>query len=153
MSAHSTKARLLERGLLSPNQLGVALSEQKRAYRPLGQILVGLGFVRVETIAELVAEDLGVPFLRASQIEPDPLVLASVDRDFVQATGAFPIRLEGEQLLVAMVDPDSPERLSGEWWQAVPFARDYWRCESDELGQDLLLYRDSGGWRLQGWYD
>ncbi len=117
MSAHSTKARLgdrlLERGLLSPNQLGVALSEQKRAYRPLGQILVGLGFVRVETIAELVAEDLGVPFLRASQIEPDPLVLASVDRDFVQATGAFPIRLEGEQLLVAMVDPDSPERLSG----------------------------------------
>ena len=46
MSAHSTKARLgdrlLERGLLSPNQLGVALSEQKRAYRPLGQILVGL---------------------------------------------------------------------------------------------------------------
>ena len=46
-----------------------------------------------------------------------------------------------------------PERLSGEWWHATPFAREYWRCESDELGQDLLLYRDNGGWRLQGWYD
>jgi type IV pilus assembly protein PilB len=117
MSGPTTKARLgdrlLERGLITSNQLGVALSEQKRAYRPLGQILVGLGFVRVETIAELVAEDLGVPFLRASQVEPDPLVLASIDRDFVQATGAFPIRLEGDQLLVAMLDPDSPERLSG----------------------------------------
>jgi hypothetical protein len=46
-----------------------------------------------------------------------------------------------------------PERLSGEWWHAEPFSREYWRCESDELGQDLLLYRNGGGWRLQGWYD
>lgn len=48
---------------------------------------------------------------------------------------------------------DGPERLSGEWWQASPFARDYWRCECDELGQSLVLYREAGGWRLQGWYD
>jgi protein ImuB len=48
---------------------------------------------------------------------------------------------------------DGPERLSGEWWQAVPFARDYWRCECDELGQNLVLYREASGWRLQGWYD
>ena len=46
-----------------------------------------------------------------------------------------------------------PERLSGEWWTASPFARDYWRCESDELEQEFLLYRDAQGWRLQGWYD
>lgn len=46
-----------------------------------------------------------------------------------------------------------PERLSGEWWSASPFARDYWRCESDELEQEFLLYRDREGWKLQGWYD
>jgi protein ImuB len=46
-----------------------------------------------------------------------------------------------------------PERLSGAWWTESPFARDYWRCESDELEQEFLLYRDQGGWRLQGWYD
>ncbi len=46
-----------------------------------------------------------------------------------------------------------PERLSGEWWTAAPFARDYWRCESDELEQEFLLYRDAAGWKLQGWYD
>ena len=54
---------------------------------------------------------------------------------------------------VALTRAHGPERLSGDWWHAEPFAREYWRCESDELGQDLLLYRDSGGWRLQGWYD
>ena len=54
---------------------------------------------------------------------------------------------------VTLARAHGPERLSGEWWHAEPFAREYWRCESDELGQDLLLYRDGGGWRLQGWYD
>jgi type IV pilus assembly protein PilB len=105
--------RLLERGLISESQIAVAVSEQRRAHRPLGQILISLGFLRPEVVAEMVAEDLGLPFLRAPQIDPDPLVLASADRAFVQATGAFPIRIEGEQLLVAMVDPDAPERLSG----------------------------------------
>ncbi len=46
-----------------------------------------------------------------------------------------------------------PERLSGAWWTDSPFARDYWRCESDELEQEFLLYRDANGWKLQGWYD
>jgi protein ImuB len=45
-----------------------------------------------------------------------------------------------------------PERLSGDWWK-TPYARDYWRCESDELACDFLLYRDATGWRLQGWCD
>jgi len=45
-----------------------------------------------------------------------------------------------------------PERISGDWWKD-PYARDYWRCESDELACDFLLYRDAAGWRLQGWYD
>lgn len=105
--------RLLERGLVTENQLAVAVSEQKRAYRPLGQILVSLGFLRPDTVAEMLAEDLGLPFLRAKDVEPDPLVLASVDREFIRATNAFPIRLEADQLLVVMIDPDNPERLSG----------------------------------------
>ncbi|HEX7545160.1 MAG TPA: hypothetical protein VF368_00430 [Gemmatimonadaceae bacterium] len=45
-----------------------------------------------------------------------------------------------------------PERLSGDWWKDS-YAREYWRCESDELSRDFLLYRDLSGWRLQGWYD
>ncbi len=45
-----------------------------------------------------------------------------------------------------------PERVSGDWWKD-PFARDYWRCESDELARDFLLYRDEKGWSLQGWLD
>jgi protein ImuB len=47
---------------------------------------------------------------------------------------------------------DGPERLSGDWWREDSYARDYWRCGADGEG-DLLLYRETSQWYLQGWYD
>jgi protein ImuB len=65
-----------------------------------------------------------------------------------------PLRMFWRGRAIQLTRAEGPERISGEWWHAEPFARDYWRCEGDELGQDLLLYRDaSRGWVLQGWYD
>ncbi len=46
-----------------------------------------------------------------------------------------------------------PERLSGEWWQADPFTREYWRCVSATAGASLVIYREARGWRVQGWED
>ena len=55
---------------------------------------------------------------------------------------------------------DGPERLSGDWWKADAFARDYWRCTADGAGE-LLVYAESAAnvvaapvrWYVQGWYD
>lgn len=104
--------RLLELGVIDDRQLEVALNEQRRAHRPLGEILASLGFARESDIAGLLAADLNLPFLSAGEIEPDPMVLALVDRAFTRATQAFPISLEGGVLRVAMVDPDNPNRLA-----------------------------------------
>lgn len=83
----------------------------------------------------------------ARLLDPPESVAVTTDRR------GTPLQLywRGRRLLLQRAD--GPERLSGAWWQTEPFVREYWRCESDELGQDLLLYRDPAGWRLQGWYD
>lgn len=55
---------------------------------------------------------------------------------------------------------DGPERLSGDWWKADAFARDYWRCAAEGAGE-LLVYAESAAnvvtapmrWYVQGWYD
>jgi hypothetical protein len=52
---------------------------------------------------------------------------------------------------IVITDRSGPERLSGEWW-ADHYARDYWRCATDDAGE-LLLYREASGWYVQGWYD
>ena len=57
---------LVAKGLLDERQVEVALNEQGRAHRPLGEILVSLGFVRTEHIAELLADELGIPFVAST---------------------------------------------------------------------------------------
>ena len=77
---------------------------------------------------------------------PEPVSVIAAPRGDPRA-----IHWRGRRIAIARAR--GPERLSGAWWTEAPFARDYWRCESDELEQEFLLYRDAEGWRLQGWYD
>ncbi|MCC6173031.1 MAG: hypothetical protein IT481_13515, partial [Gammaproteobacteria bacterium] len=44
--------RLVDAGLISADQLKIALIEQERSRKPLGETLVALGFVTEETFRE-----------------------------------------------------------------------------------------------------
>lgn len=59
---------LVERGLLSALQLELALKEQQRTGRRLGEVLVGLGFVSEQALATMLLEQVG---LAATSLEPD----------------------------------------------------------------------------------
>jgi protein ImuB len=95
-----------------------------------------------------VGRDTAAALIPAARLleSPEPIAI-TIDKR------GTPLVMHWRGRRVSLTRAHGPERLSGEWWHAEPFARDYWRCESDELGQDLLLYRDAEGWRLQGWYD
>ena len=83
---------------------------------------------------------------------PAARLLDSAESVDVEAPRGVPRTLWWRGRRIAIARTVGPERISGDWWKD-PYARDYWRCESDELARDFLLYRDAGGWRLQGWYD
>lgn len=51
---------LVERRLLSRQQLELALVEQQRAGRRLGEVLVGFGFVSEQALAEVLLEQVGL---------------------------------------------------------------------------------------------
>lgn len=104
--------RLIEKGHLSDDQLAVALNEQRRAHRPLGEILISLGFCGSEDIVELVAEDMGLEFLRADDVDPDPVIVQALDPDFVREAMAFPFALDDGSLRVVMADPDDPYKVA-----------------------------------------
>lgn len=71
----------------------------------------------------------------------------------ISAPRGDPRALDWRGRRIPITRAEGPQRLSGAWWTEAPFARDYWRCESDELEQEFLLFRDRAGWKLQGWYD
>ncbi len=125
---------LLESGLLDARQLKIALDEQRQVKRPLGEILVSLGFLRREVIGKYLAEDIGIPFVRFRDVDPDPLLVSGLDADFVRSLGAFPIRQVEGRLQVAMVDPADPLKVSA--------LRRHFVCELDLsmiIESDLLL--------------
>ena len=81
----------------------------------------------------------------ALRLLPDPERI-DVDRD------PDPRRIFWRGRSLAVAHAVGPERLSGDWWKDG-YGRDYWRCESDEDGGELIVYRDAAGWWVQGWYD
>jgi type IV pilus assembly protein PilB len=101
--------RLIGKGRLTEAQLEVALGEQKRAHRALGEILISLSFCTQEDVLELLAEDMGLQFLREQDIEVDPLIASTLDAGFVQETKAFPYALVDGTLKLLMVTPDDPQ--------------------------------------------
>ncbi|WP_367887922.1 DinB/UmuC family translesion DNA polymerase [Pseudogemmatithrix spongiicola] len=110
------------------------------------------GWAEVEQAARAVPLDA----LQATSVKPSPAARLLESPEHIAVVTdkhGVPLQVFWKGRRLALSRAVGPERLSGEWWHAKPFARDYWRCECDELGQDLLIYRDSGGWHLQGWYD
>ncbi|MGK0217135.1 MAG: type II secretory ATPase GspE/PulE/Tfp pilus assembly ATPase PilB-like protein, partial [Planctomycetota bacterium] len=136
MAQPTTRLRLgdtlVARGLLNSNELEVALGEQRRVYRPLGEILVSLGFVSPVQMAEVVAEVLGVKFEHAHDLHPDPMLTAALDSAFVRETGAFPIKVVEGTLHVVMVDPGNPELVSAVR-QRFPFPLEVALVTEDDL--------------------
>lgn len=98
--------RLIERGLISPDQLRIALIEQRQRGRPLGEVLVALGFVQEEALREVLAEQLGVEGVSLAQLAPDPQALALLPKELARRHRVFPIAYDpaAHRLQVALAD-------------------------------------------------
>ena len=99
---------LIERGLLTDDQLRIALMEQKAQGIPLGKVLVGMGFLTEATLRETLAENLGHREIDLSRLIPNPTALRLVTRDFAKRHLVFPVSVDDEQgiLTLALSNPN-----------------------------------------------
>ena len=65
-----------------------------------------------------------------------------------------PVRLRDRGGWREIAHAAGPDRISGGQWESAPYAREYFRCVTDE-GVPLWIYRDGReeGWFLHGWWD
>jgi type IV pilus assembly protein PilB len=98
--------RLLQAGVISDNQLKLALKEQKRTHEPLGRILINLGFITENTLARTLADQMGISFISLRSVEFDMELVKSVPPDLARKHLFIPIQkaLDGT-LTVAMANP------------------------------------------------
>jgi general secretion pathway protein E/type IV pilus assembly protein PilB len=97
---------LISHGILTEDQLRIALLEQLKTNQPVGRLLVQLGFVSEATLRDALSEKLGMQSVDLSQIVVDPVALQLISRDFAKRHNVFPVALDREnhRLIIALSD-------------------------------------------------
>jgi type IV pilus assembly protein PilB len=104
-------ALLLEKGLVTQEQLDAALAERRQNGGLLGETLVKLGFIFEDELARVLAEQSGVPFVNLDTIPIDVTVAAVLPRELGEQLCALPVRFAAEGALVIAVSDPSDENL------------------------------------------
>jgi general secretion pathway protein E/type IV pilus assembly protein PilB len=97
---------LISQGILTEDQLRIALLEQLKTHQPVGKLLVNLGFVSEATLRDALSEKLGLQSVDLTQIVVDSMALKLVPREFAKRHNIFPVALDRDarKLIVALAD-------------------------------------------------
>ncbi len=91
---------LVQQGLITTDQLSIALAEQRNNNVPIGRLLVRLGFVTESAIRDIMARTIGQESIDLTQVVADPEALKLVNQDFARRNRVLPIAFDpAEQVL------------------------------------------------------
>lgn len=110
---------LIEAGLLSEQQLKIALNEQRKWGGRLGRTVVEMGFVTETAIGQTLARQLHLPTFDLDTEAVNPQAATWMRLDLCERYGVFPLAINHRErtLSVATSDPTNLEHL-----QAIEFA-------------------------------
>ena len=98
---------LASRGLITRDQLVIALTEQKKTGKLLGELFVTLGFVSAAAMREAIAEKTGTESVELPEGTADAYALAHVPRELARRFTLFPLAYDAASrtLTLAMAQP------------------------------------------------
>ena len=148
---------LVESGLITEQQLDLALKEQKKLGRKLGSTLIELGMIDEDSILNLLSSQLGIPLIDLTNYSFDESVVRQLSESIARRYRAIVLEDRPRDYLVGMADPtdlyaldEIQAKLPKPVSQAIVRERDllqafdrvYRRTEeisalAEELGQEL----------------
>ena len=98
--------RLVQMGLISRDQVTIALIEQKKTGKMLGQALIDLGFISDNDMREVLGETLGRGSIDLSSLIPDADAVALISKQLAQRHKVVPVNYNeiSKTLMLAMTD-------------------------------------------------
>ncbi len=97
--------RLVSTGIITVDQLNVALHEKKISGKMLGEVLVSLGFITPEILSTFLAEASGFEVFNPKSTVIDGGALALIEKKIAVKHQVLPVSLMGNIAKVAMADP------------------------------------------------
>jgi MSHA biogenesis protein MshE len=96
---------LVQQKLLSEEQLGLALADQKRTGRKLGRVFVENGFVTEEQISGALARQLDIPYINLKFFHINPDVVRLLPETQARRFRALALEERSGSLLIGISDP------------------------------------------------
>lgn len=97
--------RLLEEGLITNEQLEIALKEQLNTNEKLGEILVNLNFIEPKELLPVLAKHIGVDYVEINVSTIKEEILNLIPEDIMRKNVVMPISKLGNKLSLAMANP------------------------------------------------
>jgi len=98
---------LLDRKLITEEQLREVLQRQKSSGDRLGTCLLQMGLIDEETLAQTLSEQYGIPYVNLDQAEPDRATVLLIPKKLSLQCQAIRLSRTGASILVAMLDPSN----------------------------------------------
>jgi type II secretory ATPase GspE/PulE/Tfp pilus assembly ATPase PilB-like protein len=97
---------LIDEGVITKDQLNIALTEQKKVHEPLGKLLVGLGFATEAIMRSALGDALEQDSVDLSRVVPDPDAIKMITSDTARKHKVIPLTFDPVRstLTIAMSD-------------------------------------------------
>jgi len=96
---------LVERGIITDDEMVIALREQKKTGDFLCTTLLKLGFATEEEVLPVLANQLKIEYVKLKDINIDHKVINRVPAKFASYYKLMPLKIQGGLLTVALTDP------------------------------------------------
>jgi len=100
-----------EQSLIDDLQFEEVQAEFKRTGKPIIQVLQDLGIMELDTILQLMADQLGTQVVALNGRELPPQVIKALPANSARMYQALPIALDNGTLQIALVDPMNSQRM------------------------------------------
>jgi type IV pilus assembly protein PilB len=102
---------LLERQLITDEQLTAAIEQQRRTGRRIGQVLIDMGATTQDAVLGALSVQLGMPGMRVNAYTVDTAALDALPEKVARKHHAFPVQKVGTTLTVALAIPADLETI------------------------------------------
>ena len=135
--------QLVDAQLLAESAAQQAVVKAKHAKVPLVTYLVQQRLVQSRPLAELAAQEFGVPFLDLAAIDKEQLPKDIVNEKLMQQHHFLPLSKRGNKLFIALSDPTNQQAINDVSFGSK-LAVEVVLVEDDKLHQAIEKYLDGG---------
>ncbi len=96
---------MIQQGLITEEQLEIALSQQKIVGKKIGRVLVDMGMINELQLFKMLEIHFGIPYVDLNKTRIDPKVPKIISENLARMHNVIPIKLEKGRLTITMSDP------------------------------------------------